>query len=639
MDMSQLSDSDLAQIAKGDMRMVSEKGLRILAGEAATARPSNDTGTLTNMAAGALRGAADIGATILTPVAAVANAIGGKGTMLTGAERRKSFGEFFNDNANPDDLSFKAGQLAANVAGTAGVGGVLAKGAMAIPAIARLAPALPAALQSGGMSLGNVAANTGREVLKNAATRVAGGAITGGASAGLVNPDDAGTGALIGGILPGVVRGAAEIGKSAKAALYDPLFNQGKIIAGTLQRAVGSDAIPSIMNSLGTKAATPGVNLSAGQATLDPALNAIEDALRSSNSGGMLNRQAINQRQALSGSMRGLAQDDIALEAAKQARKDAAEELYRKALDPANQQELTPWLKGQITQLVKRPSINEASKTAQKWAIERGEKPTAEGSLTALHDVKTALDDMIAKATIAGEGGQVKALKSTQAQLLNVLEKISPDYQNARRTYATMSAPINQMQVGQTLANKLIPSTAGDIPATLNAASLATALRNPDQVARTATGFSGAALEKVLTPEQLAMVNGVSSDASRIAEAAKLGAGFGSPTARRLATGGYVGEHIADSSPVMSNIISSLGGLPGVNYLTKGASTVGNMAGKRINADIAAKLEEALANNPDELRNLLTMRLAQSQPGMIGGLLSSSPIITIAATRAGLLAQ
>src|SRR6185436_15588760 len=115
----------------------------------------------------------------------------------------------------------------------------------------------------------------------------------------------------------------------------------------------------------------------------------------------------------------------------KQSRSQAAQELYDKALNRAPEP-ATPWIKGQVTQLLKRPSIDAASRQAQKWALERGEKPYMEGSLRGLHDVKTALDDKIAESVMANQGGEVKALTATRDKLLTVMEKLSPEYAEAR---------------------------------------------------------------------------------------------------------------------------------------------------------------------------------------------------------------
>lgn len=167
------------------------------------------------------------------------------------------------------------------------------------------------------------------------------------------------------------------------------------------------------------------------------------------------------------------------------------------------------------------------------------------------------------------------------------------------------------MQVGQALSSKLLPATSGDIPASINAATFARALQNPDQVAKLATGFKASKLEDVLTPDQFKAVMGVNSDASRLAEMHKLGAGQGSATARRQALGSFIGDHFAEQAPGVNRIIEALGNVPGANYLTKGAAGIGNMLGSKINAGMSQQLESMLATDPQGVQNILTKLLTQ----------------------------
>jgi hypothetical protein len=129
--------------------------------------------------AGLLKGAADIGATILSPF----DALGLSG--YTPSERRAKLEEFAAGFKRP---AFTAGEITSQIAGTAGAGGALAQG---VRRAAPLATEAAAALESGGMARGLPFAQ-----------RLAGGAISGGAQAGLVNPKDAAIGAQIGAALP-----------------------------------------------------------------------------------------------------------------------------------------------------------------------------------------------------------------------------------------------------------------------------------------------------------------------------------------------------------------------------------------------------------------------------------------------------
>jgi hypothetical protein len=175
-------------------------------------RNAKELGTQVGM--GALKGASDIGATLMRPVDAALNATGL--TDTTNKERRESLGGFFKENADPDSIAFKGGELATNVAGTAGVGGVLAK----IPVIANIAPRLAMALKSGGFSIGKASPTVAGKAA-DWATRIGAGTAVGGASAGLIDPDNAGTGAVIGGVFPVAVKAAGAAG-SALGAKVSP---------------------------------------------------------------------------------------------------------------------------------------------------------------------------------------------------------------------------------------------------------------------------------------------------------------------------------------------------------------------------------------------------------------------------------
>lgn len=195
-----------------------------------------------NLLAGAVRGAGSIGATILAPYDVVKDAIAGKGLSLDANRQRRSDMDAALQSlgAEPDSLMYKGGKLAGEVAGTAGVGGVLAKpvqalsnlsvraGAGAIPGLDSLAMAL----QTGGFRTGNVL-----PAAQNLATRIGAGAAVGGASAGLVSPEDAGFGAIVGGAMPA---GAQILGKVGDAA--GKLFSGG-VAPSSQKLATARDAI------------------------------------------------------------------------------------------------------------------------------------------------------------------------------------------------------------------------------------------------------------------------------------------------------------------------------------------------------------------------------------------------------------
>ena len=162
-----------------------------------------------NAAAGAVRGAGSIGATLLAPVDIASDLLAGNGlTLDSNRERRASMDAALQSlGANPESGAYQTGKIGTEIAGTLPVGGLLGK------LIGKAAPTLGAAVGSGGFALGRPAATGLIGRAGDAATRVAGGAITGGAQMGLIDPSQAGQGAVIGAAIPGAVQAAGAIGK------------------------------------------------------------------------------------------------------------------------------------------------------------------------------------------------------------------------------------------------------------------------------------------------------------------------------------------------------------------------------------------------------------------------------------------
>ncbi len=172
-----------------------------------------------NLTAGAVRGAGSIGATLLTPVDAAARAVGVQNDFIGRTDRREAMdGALRELGADTESLAFQGGKLGAEIAGTAGVGGAAARGLALLPGASRVAPVIEA-VSSSGMKAGGLTGARGM------AARTVGGAVTGGASAGLVDPQDVGTGAAIGGALPVATKVAGVVGNRVGNALRPGIDN------------------------------------------------------------------------------------------------------------------------------------------------------------------------------------------------------------------------------------------------------------------------------------------------------------------------------------------------------------------------------------------------------------------------------
>jgi len=201
---------------------------------------------LGNAAAGLIRGAGSIGSTLLAPYDMAKDALAGKGlTLESNRKRRAEIDAGLQEmGAQPDSLAYQGGKLAGEIAGTAGVGGVLANG---VRAVAPGMPGLANAVATSGMRAGSTPGTT------NMLARMAGGAITGGASAGLVDPSTAGTGAAIGGAMPPAMAATRIIGKGIVNTLSGPAIAQDTIQAVKAARDAGyvippTQAKPTLLN-------------------------------------------------------------------------------------------------------------------------------------------------------------------------------------------------------------------------------------------------------------------------------------------------------------------------------------------------------------------------------------------------------
>lgn len=205
--------------------------------EAASAGPWNDYAPVEkstlesikqgagNLLAGAVRGAGSIGATVLAPYDMAKDALAGKGFSLESNRQRRADmdGGLKELGAEPDSWMYKGGKLGTEIAGTLGVGGGIANVAARVPGVAGATPNLLNAIRTSGMTAG---ATPGAA---NMATRIGGGAITGGVSAGMVNPEDTGIGALAGGAFPVATKLAGEAGGAIGRAFGPAPINPVKL--------------------------------------------------------------------------------------------------------------------------------------------------------------------------------------------------------------------------------------------------------------------------------------------------------------------------------------------------------------------------------------------------------------------------
>lgn len=480
------------------------------------------------------------------------------------------------------------------------------------------APLMKTGAGAAGNIVGNIATMLPAAFIPGVNTAVGGAAL--GAGLGSLQPvgtkDSRLQNAAIGGVAGGVVPALMSAGKSLKSAIYDPLMGHNNIIGSTLARVVGNDAdsvVSALRGGQAVNAKTPGVRLSSGTISGNSGLSALEDAIRSQVPNSGLAELERSNAKALADSLRKIAGTPEEMFTAKSLRDETANKMYEAArLKGVDAAQFSPEAQRNIAEFAQRIPDKVLKKAVNLAKIE-GVKMNDSSSIQGMHWVKKALDSEIKSAVGRGDGTMARSYSMLQDDLLTGLSRMSPEYDAARNTFSELSKPINQMEVGQYLANKLIPATAGDSPASLNYASLANAMRNPEAAARLATGFSGADMGKIMG-EKMGTISGVNADASRIAESLRRGIGSGSPTARRLAQGNMLSQHFAENSPTISRAFNAAKIVPGLNLMARGASTLGDMAGSKINASILGRIDDILANNPAEAAAMIERELSKLNP-------------------------
>lgn len=185
---------------------------------------------------GALQGAANIGSTIMQPIDYLRDSTG----ELNKQRRADVKAGIESLGAKSDSLAFNAGKLGAETAGTWAAGGGLSK----LFGVAKYAPQLAAAMESGGMAAGDIL------------PRIAGGAISGAAQSGMINPDEATTGAVMGGAAPAI----------------------GKMVSGAARMATGGN-VSNEVKDLVEKAGQYGIDVPVDRILKSKPLNAFASSL------------------------------------------------------------------------------------------------------------------------------------------------------------------------------------------------------------------------------------------------------------------------------------------------------------------------------------------------------------------------
>lgn len=366
-------------------------------------------------------------------------------------------------------------------------------------------------------------------------------------------------GAVAGAAVPALVAGA----KTIKSAV-EPLYQSGReaIVGRMLNRVTESDPMARARMMAATEL-IPGSKPTAAQVAQSGGVSALERAASAMNPEAYTQR-AMEQSSARLNALRGIAGDDQLMKSAVNAREAASGALYSQA--DAGVAPIDSFFSG----LMARPQFKAAVSRAQELAKNEGLADIffrgQNGEPVALlgqgaHYIKKALDEAAeyGAASYTGKAGASAAGRTNEA-FQKWLDQSIPEYGLAKAEFAAKSVPINQMQIGQSLLEKVQPALADyGALARETGATYARGLRDADALAASATGLSGAKMANVLTPQQMATVENVARDLARKANAQDLGRGVGSDTFQKLSM-----SNIAEQSG-MPRIVGGLLELPGVS--------------------------------------------------------------------------
>lgn len=427
------------------------------------------------------------------------------------------------------------------------------------------------ALRAGAQYLPRAVAATTR-----AAAPYIGAAGAGAAVGAAVTPEDMSGGAKMGAAAGAIGEAGGRVlsaGYGGVKAALEPLYESGRrrVLSRTLNRFAQNPAAARAAAANPVEY-VPGVTPTLAEATMDPGLAQLQRgaAASSPDVASALAQSRQSQSAGYRAALDDLAGNDGRREFFEAARDRAADSLYARAR--AEGLQMTPELQARATALMQRPAIRQAMTEAQQNALNRGASlADPSGSVQGLQRVKEALDSKITMALRAGDNDAAGALRDAQEELLGFMDAAAPAHGEARRTFAEMSRPINQMDIAQSLRDRAIPALADSNPALarVNANSYAAALRNGDQVARTSTGLRSATMEGVMDPAQMQTLRGIEQDMGRYAAAQELARVPGSPTAQYMGAQNVIRQFLGPlgipqsaADTMVGRITSSLMDLP-----------------------------------------------------------------------------
>jgi hypothetical protein len=346
--------------------------------------------------------------------------------------------------------------------------------------------------------LGKIAANTGF------------GAVTGAQQLGGNDAEQAGTGAAIGGTVSAVLGTASKfIGRPvAELFKYFGIGGNQKLAIKNAHTIVGEENLPKIVAEVteqlqrqGTGTFVPGYQktLSEMVSHMPEASPIMAMAEGTGRHGGGISakyaQRVMDQEDAIAKAMRPIAgtPEELATAVGKRSATGAAN--YEAAATSAKDKAVMPLL----MQLQKNPYFNEVYSEAATMGTAAGKQDLT----TLLHNAKLILDKKLSnKGDLALDKGKKVLISDLQEKLVTGLGKANPAYDHARKVHQELSVPVNRMQVGQALEQKLVSPTEQATPG-----SFLRAIDDETKVIKDATGRARSDFGQVFTGKERATLN------------------------------------------------------------------------------------------------------------------------------------
>ena len=399
--------------------------------EAAPSKPQ-DGGTFDtaiDTAAGLGKGVGDVALGAQHYLGKAANMIGadtvGSWLVNDAAQGRKKLSGELAPHKARSPIAAPVGEISGNVLATLPVGGAIAG---AVGKVAPGASALANSIRSGGFNTGTNLANAGFGAKAiDMGTRMLGGGITGGATAGLVDPSQAKTGAMIGAALPPSLKAAGMAGRAVKNGA-------GTIAKHTLGVTTGTGA-ESISGAYQA-------GKSGSQAFLDNMRGKVsfEDVVDEAKAG--LQKMRVDRGNAYRGGMVDIANDKAVIP-------------FKPIQDAMAKISQMGSYKGQQINKNAAGVVDDLTATIDNWAnLNPAEYHTPEG----LDALKQAIGD-IRDSTQFGTAAR-RAADSVYNSVKNEITAQAPTYSKVMKDYSEASTLLKEVEKALSLGDKASKDTA-----------------------------------------------------------------------------------------------------------------------------------------------------------------------------------